>query len=158
MQIKERVALKMSDHFVRLIPEDIHISLDENSINLIEGLRWNENIPKFIFSEQVHFADAGQNFESVKCPSCKTDLIEWWGNAMSSAYSNEHGFVNLEITTPCCSMNMSLHDLEYNFPQGFYKTMIEVMHESENKAVYGDIVDSLLNITGVKWRIIYAHY
>ena len=148
----------MSDYYIRFIPEDIYIDLDENSIKLIEKLEWDGNTPKFIFNEQMHFADAGQYFESVKCPSCNTNLMEWWGNAMDSAYSDEHGFINIKTTTPCCSMKTSLHNLKYNLPQGFYKTMIEVIPRLDNQVIPADIVDNLFNITGDKWRVINARY
>jgi len=146
----------MSDHFVRFIPEEINITLCKNSMRTIEKLNWGGNIPRFIFNEQVQFADAGQNFESVKCPLCKVDLMEWWREAMNSAFSDEHGFVNIEITTPCCSMEMTLHNLEYTFPQGFYKVMIEVM--SDNEFAAEKIMDDLLKITEVKWRLVNTHY
>ena len=148
----------MSDYFIRFIPESISSTLTQDEMKLIEGLGWGENTPKFIFNERIQFADAGQNFESVKCPSCKNDLMEWWGNAMSSAYSEENGFLGLEIITPCCSTITSLHELEYSFSQGFYKTMIEIVPESEIQIMSEEIADRLFKITRKKWREIHAHY
>jgi hypothetical protein len=100
----------MSNYFIRFIPEDINISLSERDIKFIEELDWNGNTPKFIFSEQILFADAGQNFESVRCPLCKTVLMEWWDNAMCSAYSDEHGFIDIEVATSCCNTIISLNN------------------------------------------------
>jgi len=148
----------MSDYIIRFIPEDIHINLSENSIKIIEKLDWFENFSKFMFNEKIHFADAGHNFESVKCPLCKADLMEWWGNAMGSAYSDEEGFFDIMATTPCCRMKTSLHNLDYSFPQGFYKIMIEVMPELNSQITPENISNNLLDITGEKWRIIRAHY
>jgi len=148
----------MSDYFIRFIPENIDTKLSWDEIKQIEKMNWCGNSPKIIINEKIQFADAGQNFESVRCPSCKANLMEWWGSAMSSAYSEEHGFVDLEITTPCCNMTTSLHRLEYSFPQGFYKIMIEVTPELDSQIAAERIADDLLDITGGSWRIIHAHY
>ena len=148
----------MSDYFIRFIPENIETKLNEHEIKLIEKLNWDGNNPKFIFSERIQLADAGQNFEIVKCQFCKANLMKWWGNAMNSAYSDERGFVKLDVTTPCCNKTTSLHNLEYNFPQGFYKTMIEVMPETSSNIMSNEIANSLLAITQKNWRIIHAHY
>jgi len=50
------IDIKMSDCFVRFIPEDVNVSLFEDNIKLIEKLKWNDNIPKFIFNQQTQFA------------------------------------------------------------------------------------------------------
>jgi len=148
----------MSDCFIRFIPENIFFTLSQNDINIIKGFNWDGSIPKLISLERIQFADAGQNFEHVNCASCKVDLTEWWSNAMSSAYSDEHGFLSLEITTPCCSTDTSLHNLEYSFPQGFYKTMIEIMPEFNSQIIPEEILNNLKNITKENWRVIRAHY
>jgi len=149
---------KLSDYYVRFIPEVINTSLNEHEIGLIERLHWGVSIPKSIFSDRILLADAGQNFETVKCPFCKASLMEWWGSAMSSAYSEDYGFQELIITAPCCNNVTSLHNLEYNFPQGFYRTMIEVMPEVNSQIRADEIADKLLEITGINWRIVHARY
>ena len=143
---------------MRFIPENINISLDESTKMFIKKFKWDGNCPKFIFSDKIQFADSGQNFESVKCPLCKENIMEWWGSAMSSAYSDEHGFVNLNIATPCCASKASLHTLEYSLPQGFYKTMIEITPNARSEIVPEEIVQNLLDVIGERWRVIYAHY
>jgi len=44
--------------------------------------------------------------------------------------------------------------LDYNFPQGFYKTMIEIMPEPGAPIFSEDIAGSLKKITGKDWRTI----
>ena len=148
----------MSDYFIRFIPENIDTKLKWDEMKQIEKISWNGNSPKIIINEKIQFADTGQNFETVRCPFCKSNLMEWWGNAMSSACSKERGFIELEITTPCCNMTTSLHCLDYSFPQGFYKTMIEVIPEIGSQVFAERIANDLFNITGGAWRIIYAYY
>jgi len=89
----------MADYYIRFIPESIFCTLTQNEIGLIKSLNWGANIPEFISSENVQFADAGQNFEDVNCTSCGTNLTKWWGGAMSRAYSAEQGFFNLKSLT-----------------------------------------------------------
>ena len=148
----------MSDYLVRFIPENIDAILSREEISLVEELDWDGSIPKILFNERILFADAGQNFETVLCPICKTNLTEWWGSAMCDAYSEDYGFTKLEITTPCCKKTTSLHSLDYNFPQGFYKTMIEVVPKTDGKAKLESIVDKLSDMTNVNWRIVHVHY
>jgi hypothetical protein len=148
----------MALYIIRFIPENIHITLSRDELKRMEELNWSGNIPKLILGEKIQFADAGLNFESVKCPSCKDDLFEWWRDAMSSAYSENQGFFNLEVVTPCCAVKTSLHDLEYSYQQGFYKTMIEVMPVLDSKLSVDEIDAGLLEITGESWRVIHAHY
>jgi hypothetical protein len=148
----------MSDYFVRFVPENIYIVLSQDELKCIEKLNWGGNIPKLIFDEKIQFADAGLNFEFVKCPSCKDDLMEWWCDAMSSAYAEKSGFFNLETVTPCCSTETSLHDLEYGYQQGFYKIMIEVIPKTDSQFMAEDIAAGLLKITEGNWRVIHARY
>ena len=148
----------MSEYYIRFVPENIHIALSKEELQRIEKLNWGGNTPKLIFGEKIQFADAGLNFESVKCPSCKDDLFEWWSDAMSSAYSEKQGFFNLEAVTPCCEVKTSLHDLEYSYQQGFYKTMIEVIPLSDSQLAIYEVAAALLEITGESWRVIHAHY
>jgi hypothetical protein len=150
--------MKMSDYFIRFIPEKIDTELNQSEIKLIDGLSWGGIVPKYISSERIQFADAGQNFEVAKCPFCRNNLMEWWGETMSSSYSNDLGFVEIDKTTPCCNMRISLHNLEYNFPQGFYKTMIEICPKVDSQIDSEKIAERLEIITKGKWRIIHAHY
>ena len=77
---------------------------------------------------------------------------------MNSAFSEEHGFEKLDVITPCCNKATSLHSLDYNYSQGFYKTMIEVMPEANSHIMPDEIAKNLLEITGKYWRVIHAHY
>jgi len=155
---REVTIAKMSDYYVRFIPDNILTTLKQDEICLIKELDWSGNTPKFICSETVQFADAGQNFEYVKCASCSANITEWWGNAMSLAYSDEHGFTNLEVITPCCDMRVSLHDLDYSLTQGFYKTMIEISPNPSSHLSSEHVANYLKMITKEAWRIIHARY
>ena len=108
--------------------------------------------------DKMQFADAGSNFESVCCPFCKTSLMDWWCNAMDMAYSDENGFMQLCVTLPCCGKEASLNDLDYMWPQGFYRTKIIVASDKDTLENKADFIDKLKAITGISWRLITAHY
>jgi hypothetical protein len=85
----------MSDYSIRFIPEKINIILSLDELTEIEALNWAGNTLNVIVNNKILFADAGQNFETVNCPYCKSNLMECWGNAMNSAFSEEYGFIDL---------------------------------------------------------------
>ena len=154
----------MSEFCIILIPEDPRYSVDEQKITKIKSLSWFGDNTSIVVNENVQFAAAGSNFEYVTCPFCKTDLMDWWGGAIDKAYSEEAGFNNLGITTPCCHKETSLNDLDYYFPQGFYTSMIE-MQPFSHQGVYQVpqefhkemICQELFQITNKKWRMINRH-
>lgn len=108
-------------------------------------------------TDEMQFCDAGQNFESVRCPFCYANLMEWWGHAMDAAYSDGHGFTVLNTITPCCGRAVSLNDLTYHFPQGFCKTKITIDIDSDKTDEAG-ILKTLYGVTGLPWRMIVARY
>jgi len=59
----------------------------------------------------------GANMERITCPSCGTDLQDWWGNAMSEAWNSS--YENLSVVTSCCQTSTSLNDLVYIWPTAF---------------------------------------
>lgn len=83
--------------------------------------------------------------------------MELWLEAIDSCYE-EDGFTNLDIITPCCQRKTSLHNLVYNFPQGFYKTMIKIEPEFKHSLTIEQIAIELDQITNTQWRIILPHY
>lgn len=76
-------------------------------------------------TEQVSFIHQGQNWERVLCPTCKAELdSEWWRQAMKDA--SRTGFQDLSVATPCCGKTESLNDLQYEWPAGFARCVLEV--------------------------------
>lgn len=153
----------MSDFWFSFIPEEPQYELNAHIINTIKTFSWCEDNIAIIVNETVQFASAGSNFERVSCPFCKSDLMNCWGNAMGEAYSKETGFMKLDMITPCCHKDTTLHNLDYYYPQGFYKTIIEVrpyLHQNviqiPQEIIKDEICQKLLEITDMKWRIIYT--
>ena len=67
----------------------------------------------------------------------------------------DNSFTALEATTPCCKKQISLNDLNYNFPCGFACCLISIYNPEQ--IVDDKIIDELQNIYGIGVRIIEAH-
>ncbi|MDR1690134.1 MAG: hypothetical protein LBS21_16250 [Clostridiales bacterium] len=146
----------MADCFVSLIPVDPEYVLDFGMMNELKGVMVDGAKRVFEISDVVLFADAGQNLENITCPYCKSNLDEWWGNAMDSAYSEDKGFINLSIRTPCCNKTSSLNNLNYYFPQGFYRTRIKYESELLHNIDFEGICEKISEISGIQWRVIHT--
>lgn len=150
----------MSDYYISFIPKQPDYISDTQIIQQIENLKFEKNDvqrTKLEISEITLFAHCGSNLETIFCPFCKSDLMEWWGKAMSEASSDGKSFDNLSIQTPCCNNLSSLNDLEYHFDQGFYKTIFTIIPQAEHHLIAEDISLQLEKISGVLWRIIHTH-
>lgn len=70
---------------------------------------------------------------------------------MNSCSSND--FNDLSITTPCCHQTTSLNELEYIWPAGFAKYVIEIRNPNENEVI---AIEKLIN--NKDYKLIRAHY
>ncbi len=78
------------------------------------------------FKNEVEFFAPGENWSGVACPACGADLEDWWNEAMNTAYGN--AFEDLAVATPCCGAATSLNDLNYVWPAGFGRFVLEAMN------------------------------
>ncbi|MCL2637717.1 MAG: hypothetical protein FWD48_05035 [Oscillospiraceae bacterium] len=160
----------MSEYYMSFIPDNPSYKLDTTSIELIKKLSFYSNYYNeednivIEVSDVIQFADCGGNLEEALCPFCKVSALDWWGDAMGSVYSEESGFEDLNVTTPCCQKAVSLNDLDYSFPQGFYKSIIridllfKINLDFSDKQVCNKICEELYKITNTTWRVIHARY
>lgn len=118
----------MSESYLILIPTDPHWKPDEAAAdragNLVVELAPEAEEVEAFDMDEVDFFDAGDNFQSVKCPHCGTDVTEWWPEAMDKA--DDLAFGDLDVSMPCCGKPSSLNDLAYEMPQGFAQFAISV--------------------------------
>lgn len=116
-------------------------------------------------TEYVEFVAQGENFERIVCPFCSTELaIPWWHEAMNKAH--EKRFIDLSIDTPCCHIESSLNDLQYEWPAGFARFILE-LHEPfvrDREGVHQmlemnqNLLGKLEEVLGCPLRVIWAHY
>ena len=118
----------MSDTYLHLIPSDPDYRPTEDAVkaglSLLKGFFPGADGVKVLAEQGVMFFDAGENTESVACPACGADLMDWWGDAMDRAHTI--GFSDLSVVTPCCSKRTSLNDLVYVLPAAFGCFALEV--------------------------------
>lgn len=121
----------MGDYYVKLIPLDPNFVPEQEKLRKLEEEllpvlhTWAAEV-KIHIKDTPIFVDQGQNFETVSCPYCKQELdVGWWGNAMDTVFKSN--FLDLEIDVPCCRRKVSLNDLEYYFPAGFARFIIELL-------------------------------
>ena len=76
-----------------------------------------------IVTEEIEFVDAGGNLPTIRCPHCKSDLNDWWMVAVDKAYESHFRDLNLQL--PCCGATRSLNDLDYEYPVGFARFMLQ---------------------------------
>jgi hypothetical protein len=149
----------LSDHWIALIPEDPRF-VPEVARQLRARDRFAEIAPEadeieVRVSENVVFFDCGENFEHVFCPSCRSEIpAEWWKGRMDE--DSDNGFKLAAYATPCCGKKLTLHDLVYEWPQGFGCFALDAMNpnigllENEQKREFETIL-------GTKLRVIYQH-
>ena len=151
----------MSENWFRLIPTDpSYVPGESQRARAKRALRailpGADAIEADVF-DQVEFVDPGpSNFESVECPVCKAPLpMAWWQEAMDRAYKDH--FIDLTITTPCCSAVSNLNDLEYEWPAGFARFVLEARSPGVPNLDPSDIAD-LEPVLGCSLRLVRAHH
>ncbi len=78
--------------------------------------------------DHIVFYDCGSNFEHVSCPSCGTELdTKEWQEWMDSDFDGI-GFALMERGMRCCGAQHTLHQLRYEFAQGFGRFTLSTMN------------------------------
>lgn len=120
----------MSDYCIRLVPEhETFLPEREAADRAAAALRRftpDADQVTFTFSERVEFIDAGAHWEGVRCPSCNTDIDDWWPEQMSEA--SDRGFSDLSCVTPCSGQATSLNALHYPWLVAFGRFVLEAMN------------------------------
>lgn len=147
----------MSDAYIRVIPTDpsfVPVSADAELARRLVALMFPQaqSVEAMVFDE-IRFVDYGENIEEILCPACGADLESWWDDAVSDAA--EVKFRNLDVVMPCCSANTTLNDLDYRWPMGLARFMIEAWNPDDQMA-QGDVAKLELALR-CSVRIIYAH-
>ena len=104
---------------------------------------------------KVTFVDCGGNLESITCPCCKAELaFDWWGEAMEQ--SAKKSFEDLYVMVPCCGREINLNELEYDFPCGFGRWVIEVLNPQGEFTA--EIMQELEKMSGGEVKVILGRY
>jgi len=150
----------MSDNWIILIPDDPNCVPD--------GARQTETRKRFSeiapdadeieakVSGRVKFFDCGANLERIVCPSCSAEIsCDWWQDRLDDDFSND-GFKLAQYSSPCCQTAHTLHELIYEWPQGFGRFSIEAMNPNIGE-LDGQRKKELEDLLGMPLRVIYQH-
>lgn len=149
----------MSDDWIVIIPEDPRFIPDQPNRDRARD-RFTQIAPHAseieakVF-ETVQFFDCGANFERSLCPTCRSEIpTAWWQDRMEEDYGD--GFKLVSYPMPCCGTRSTLHELVYDWPQGFGRFALDAMNpnigmlEERYKFEFEEIL-------GTKLRVIYQH-
>ena len=149
----------MSDNWIALIPEDPRFVPDAAKQRRARD-RFVEIAPEadeieIKVSEKVEFFDCGANLQRICCPSCRSEIsVEWWQDRMDEDSGN--GFNLAQYAAPCCGAKITLHELDYEWPQGFGRFALDAMNPKIGK-LDDKFKREFEKILGTKLRVIYQH-
>jgi hypothetical protein len=152
----------MSDHYLSLIPEEpSYLPPTEAQALALEAFRAFLSPDAEIeveASEDIQFVDQGENFESVSCPACDTEIdIKSWGEWLDK--SSESNFIDRSVTMPCCGRETDLNALRYHWPAGFARYILRALDPGiDNRWLEEKQLSALEGILGCKLRQIRTMY
>ena len=149
----------MSDNWIVLISEDPTF-VPESAKRTKARARFVQIAPESheieiqVF-DHIEFFDCGANLERILCPSCRSEIsTDWWQDTMEADYRN--GFLLDKYAPPCCNATVTLHELIYEWPQGFGRFALTAMNpnigtlDDQHKKEFEQIL-------GTKLHVIYQH-
>jgi hypothetical protein len=148
----------MSDSWLQFIPVDAEYQPSPEAAEcarvLLVAFTPEADTVSFEFKPSVEFFHPGANWSGVECPVCGADAELWWGEAMEVAHSE--GFRNLLTTAGCCGAQVSLNNLNYVWPAGFGRFVLEAMNPNVQSLNPGEEVE-LAAALGCTLRKIWVH-
>ena len=149
----------MSDNYIKVISatsdyEPVIANFDSAATAFHEYFVSADNISATTYGE-IQFVDSGENFESITCPVCGSNIdMDWWSEKMSQAYETK--FTQLTVETPCCHSDLSLNDLLYEWPCGFSR--FALVARNPKQALSQEQISELTRILGDNLRVIQSRY
>ena len=149
----------MSDHWICMIPRmPDYIPADEAFDEAARYLRTIAPDAEDITCEVstvVELHDCGANLETIRCPSCASELsVEWWADQVQGA--GDHGIELRPISLPCGHVAPSLNDLVYHFDLGFSRFKLQAMNANVG-SLNPEPFKRFESILGCPLKAIYRH-
>lgn len=118
----------MSTNLLRIIPTDPAWTPAERAageaLAVLRDMAPEASGTTAVRHGDVTFVDQGGNFETLRCPVCAAELeMDWWHAAMEAASKGR--FADLSVAAPCCAARTSLDELDYDWPAGFARFVLE---------------------------------
>ena len=113
----------MSDDYIHIIPEEPGVVPEqpkqEAAVSYLRKIAPRADEVSSSVSDHLQFIHCGGNFGKICCRSCGAEIdMERWQDWMDQDYSDK-GFTLMQHPMPCCGAQHTLHDLAYEWPQGF---------------------------------------
>ncbi len=150
----------MSDDYVHSILDELGTVLDsdkrEAAISYFRSIAPRADEISTWSMETLEFILCGANFGTITCPSCGGAFAaDCWNDRMDSDVS-EAGFTLTRRAMPCCGAEFTLHDLAYEWPQGFAPSGVRAMNPNIGK-LSDEQRARFESIIGCRVRVIYEH-
>lgn len=114
----------MSEHVLRIIPIDPEfvppVEAEAEAVRALRSMLESAGSVGARRLDRVGFIDPGANFEGVFCPRCEADVTHAWPEWMSRMAETGR-----RILLPCCGAEVPLNDLDYRWPAGFARFVLE---------------------------------
>ena len=149
----------MSDNWFTFVSLDPNwVPTSEGVVAQLEAIARSEFPDAEEISTEFHelpvFINPVENLETVHCPNCNSDLMDWWQDQMEA--NEDEGFASLDCTVPCCETKTSLNDLKYDWPAAFACFQLDVMNPNMPDASKA-MIEAFETIAATHIRIIRTH-
>ena len=154
----------MSDNVLKLIPKDCNfipdLSLHDSAADLLHQLLPNGEMWQAETYDTIQFIDQGTNFNDIICPCCHKksnldDLDDLWNDICSETSSINS---ELKIEMPCCSNEIKVTDLAFDWPAGFARFELSIWNPETTRPLCPQILKKLEEHLGCELKEIWAHY
>lgn len=150
----------MSDDYINVIPEDPRFvpaqeKLQDAVLYFRDIAPQSHEISSSV-TNNLEFVQCGANFEKIFCPKCGAEFaIDSWQMWMDQDYGDNGFTLNLH-SMPCCGAQHTLHDLTYDWLQGFARATVSAMNPNIGK-LSSEQHAKFEMILGCPVRVIYEH-
>ena len=149
----------MSDDFIRWIPVDpTFVPSDADASRAVEWLRARAPHAQDVNAESfsaICFVDCGVNLETIHCRRCGAELsLPWWRDAMDVAAATK--FEDRAVSLPCCGEADRLEMLNYDWPVGFARFLLEARNANISAPTPADD-DNVAALLGTPVRHLLGH-
>jgi hypothetical protein len=149
----------MSDHWLTLIPEGPYYIPDTErqarALARLAQIAPDARKIEITRSDHVQFFDCGTNFQRIRCPTCGAQVsVDWWLHRMDDDFGD--GFRWSRYVMPCCGESHTMHELDYEWPQGFGRFALEAMNANIGK-LDPKRKSEMEELLGTQLRVIYRH-
>jgi hypothetical protein len=152
----------MSDTLISFVPTDRHFvpsaAARERAVNLLRRFAPASDEVSETVSEEVAFVDCGGNWSGVRCPACGADAEPWFSDEMSRCHELSR-FQDLAVVAPCCGAEVSLDALDFGWPVGFARFVLEARNPGlASTELPQEQHRAIEDAVGCPLRIIWRHY